>query len=75
MKKSNHDLDPKEIIERYHRKSQDSPKMCKKCSKGEMIDSGVRTSASVNYTVWKCNSCENEDLKFLGLANDIQDSL
>lgn len=60
-------MDPEDIINQYHKKKEAMPKLCKKCGKGEMKNTGVRTSASVNYVVWKCKNCSNEELEFAGL--------
>lgn len=59
--------DPNEIIEKYHHKETAKPRLCKECGKGEMKKVGVRTSASVNYMVWKCSKCDKEELEFTGL--------
>ena len=62
--------EPSEIIEQYHKKKTLPPRICKKCGVGELKRTGRRTSASVNYTVWKCGRCGNEDLEFVGLDED-----
>ena len=62
--------EPSEIIEHYHKKKTAQPKICKKCGVGELKKTGKRTSASVNYDVWKCTKCGNEDLEFVGLDED-----
>ncbi len=63
------EMDPSEIIEEYHNKKK-QPRLCKHCGRSEMRNIGVRTSASVNYNVWKCQGCEKEDLELIGLSED-----
>lgn len=70
-----HDKDPSEIIEDYHRKKQKPPRMCKNCGQEEMKKVGVRMSASVNYMVWRCKRCNNEDLEFVGLSDEAKNVL
>ncbi|MFP4117429.1 MAG: hypothetical protein ACLFTR_00745 [Candidatus Woesearchaeota archaeon] len=65
-------LDPKDIIEDYHKKKKEAPRLCKKCGKSEMKKIGVRMSASVNYMVWRCEGCGAETLEFVGLSDDAE---
>ena len=62
--------EPSEIIEQFHKRKTLQPKICKKCGVGEMKQTGKRTSASVNYNVWTCKKCGDENLEFLGLDDD-----
>ena len=62
--------DPSEIINNYHKLREPTPKLCSSCHAGEMKKQGVRTSASVNYMVWRCPKCSHEDLEFIGLDKE-----
>ena len=67
------DVDPQDIIEEYHQKRKEAPKICKRCGKDEMKKEGKRMSASVNYMVWRCKTCGNEDMEFMGLSEDTKE--
>lgn len=55
-----------DIIDGFHKKPEPSPKFCSRC-KGQMMKSGRRTSSSVNYGIWSCVKCGNEETQLLGL--------
>jgi RNase P subunit RPR2 len=65
-------MNPEEIIQEYHKKPEPQQKLCKKCNRSEMKNTGIRTSASVNYIVWKCPKCNNEELVFQGLDKNAE---
>lgn len=68
------EIDPNDIIENYHKAKEPSPRLCRKC-RGELKRKGVRTSASVNYTVWICKKCDAEELEFQGLDKDAEQAI
>ena len=40
-----------------------------------MKATGIRTSASVEYVVWKCLKCTEEELAFRGLGSEAKNAL
>ncbi len=64
------DKEPSEIIEDYHKSKTVPARKCGKCGKEGMRKLGLRMSASVNYMVWECSGCGNEDLELVGLDEE-----